>query len=346
MDDIRDTTQLETCLSEWKVAPFRIRQIQEWLWKKGAQTFDEMTNLPLALRQKLIETFTFHKTTIDIERRSTDGTAKFLFSLHDGIRIEGVLIPTETRVTACISSQAGCPLQCTFCATGHLGFIRNLHYAEIFDQYMLMNRKSVALYGKPISNIVYMGMGEPLLNLDHVVRSVELLTGKMGQALSPSRITISTVGLTDGIRALATRALKVGLALSLHSADEVKRLKIMPITRTNRLQELQQALSFFAQKEQSRITIEYLMLRGINDTLADAEKLALFCKAFPVKINIINYNDSCGDFTRSHPETVRQFVAYLERKNLIVNMRQSRGEDIEGACGQLAGRAEDERINP
>ena len=200
-----------------------------------------------------------------------------------------------------------------------------------------MNRKSIEFYGKPISNIVYMGMGEPLLNFDHVVRSVKLLTDKMGQALSPSRITISTVGLADGIRALAAHALKVGLAVSLHCADEDKRLKIMPITRTNRLQELQQAIAFFAQKEQSRITIEYVMLRGLNDTLADAEKLARFCKAFPVKINIISYNAVCSDFAPSYPETVKQFVSHLERKNLIVNVRQSRGQDIKAACGQLAG---------
>ncbi|MDR1346030.1 MAG: 23S rRNA (adenine(2503)-C(2))-methyltransferase RlmN, partial [Bacteroidales bacterium] len=202
MNDIRDTCNLKTTLSEWGEPAFRAKQIEEWLWKKGAQTFGEMYNLPLKLRQKMTETFTFHQTAIVMEQRSKDGTAKFLFALHDDTLIEGVLIPTEARVTACISSQAGCPLQCTFCATGNLGFIRNLHYAEIFDQYMLMNRKSEEFYGRPISNIVYMGMGEPLLNLDNVVRSVELLTGKMGQALSPSRITISTAGVISGIYAL------------------------------------------------------------------------------------------------------------------------------------------------
>jgi len=337
MDDIRNTTQLSTRLQEWNVASFREKQIQEWLWKKGAQSFDDMTNLPFDLRRKMAESFTFHQTVIDIEQRSKDDTTKFLFTLHDLNKVEGVLIPAETRVTACISSQVGCPLQCSFCATGRLGFTRNLHYAEIFDQYMLMNRRSIQLYGRTISNIVYMGMGEPLLNLDHVMRSIEILTSKTGQALSPSRITISTVGLIDGIRTLATRGLKVGLALSLHCANEDKRLKIMPITKTNSLPYLQEALAYFARKEQSRITIEYLMLRGFNDTIADAKKLAIFCKAFPVKINIINYNATNGNFAQSYPETVQQFVTYLESKNLMVFIRQSRGEDIEAACGQLAG---------
>ncbi|MDR2868301.1 MAG: 23S rRNA (adenine(2503)-C(2))-methyltransferase RlmN [Bacteroidales bacterium] len=334
-EDIRDTEQLPIFLKEINEPAFRLKQINEWLWQKGAQTFAEMTNLSAALREKLAAKFSFCQTVIATERRSKDATVKFIFQLHDGLFVEGVLIPSETRVTACISSQVGCPLQCIFCATGAAGFKRNLHYSEIFDQYMLMNRRSVELYGLTISNIVYMGMGEPLLNFDNVVYSIQILTEKWGQALSPSRITVSTVGLVDGIKKLADQQLKVSLALSLHCANELKRIKLMPITRTNRLDDVRKACTYFAEKGNSRITIEYLMLRDETDSLKDAANVALFCRAFPVKINIIEYNTTQSGYTRSSQDTVAQFIEFLESKNMIVNLRRSRGQDIEAACGQL-----------
>ena len=336
-NDIRHISEeeLKEFLIQNNEKAFRIKQINEWLWKKGAHSFEAMHNLPKSLLQKLSENLEFKVTDIDVEVRSHDLTTKFLFRLHDGQKVEGVLIPTETRVTACISSQVGCPLGCAFCATGKMGFIRNLHYTEIFDQFVLMNQKSEEYFGRRISNIVYMGMGEPLLNYDNVMRSIHLLTSPDGQGMSPARITLSTVGVTEGIRRLADDGFPCGLALSLHCADEAKRLKIIPSTKTFTLKKISEALQYFHQKTKERISIEYLLIANENDTLEDAEKLWDFCRPFPVKINLIEYNDNKLSFQKSTAKQMEKFVNFLETKNMVVTVRHSRGQDIEAACGQL-----------
>ena len=322
---------------------FRKKQIYEWLWKKNVLTFEEMGNLSMKLIEKLKEQFTFLKTEIESEVISSDGTSKFIFRLHDGHAIEGVLIPTQSRVTACISSQVGCPLKCAFCATGTMGFIRNLHFSEILDQYALMNRRALELYEIPISNIVFMGMGEPLLNYDNVMQSINLLTSPEGNQLSPSRITLSTVGVVDGIIKMADEGFKPGLAVSVHIPDNLLRSEIMPINRKFPLPELQSALQYFYQKTGQRITIEYVLLQNINDSVKSAERLCAFCRPFPVKINLIEFNETKSRFSKSPRENMIRFKEYLESKNLIVNVRQSRGKDIAAACGQLVKNRKDRK---
>ncbi|MDR2979050.1 MAG: 23S rRNA (adenine(2503)-C(2))-methyltransferase RlmN [Bacteroidales bacterium] len=333
--------ELGLFLKENGESAFRLKQIKEWLWKKGAVCFNEMTNLSVVLREKLTTAFTFQNLTISQELQSCDGTVKFVFTLHDNRKIEGVLIPSPDRVTTCLSSQVGCPLGCQFCATGTMGFTRNLHFTEIWDQFNVMNRKALEYYGKEITNIVYMGMGEPLLNYDNVMMSIQLLSTESGKGMSSSRITLSTVGITKGIRQLADDGFKAGLAISLHSADEEIRKRIMPVTKTNSLVELQNVLRYFVEKTGKRITFEYIMLHGINDSLDDAEKLARYCKSFPVKINIIEYNSTDSFFKGSPQKTVDTFVRFLESRNLIVNIRKSKGQDIRAACGQLVKRVQE-----
>lgn len=337
MKDIRHTTvdELTEFLLQHGEKKFRAGQIQEWLWKRGAQSFAEMTNLSVALRQLLEQNFTFLHTEIARRVQSTDGTAKYLFKLHDDRQVEGVLIPSGNRVTACISSQVGCALKCAFCATGTMGFTRNLHASEIFDQFMLMNREAEQLYGHAISNIVYMGMGEPLMNYENVMESVRLITDPAGPGLSPSRITLSTVGIASGIRRLADDGFKPEVALSLHCADELKRSLRMPITRSNNFAMLQDALRYLHEKTGKRVTIEYLMLKDWNDSVEDARKLFRFCLPFPVKINLIEYNATESGYEKSPEENMQRFVAFLESKNMVVNIRHSRGQDIDAACGQL-----------
>jgi len=340
--DIRETPskKLIEFLQQHNEKSFRAKQLHDWLWKKNVTSFEEMINIPKNLQEKLKENFSFLQTKIAKEVVSVDKTIKFLFSLFDAEQIEGVLIPSQGRVTACVSSQVGCPLKCTFCATGTLGFKRQLHFWEIIDQYVLMNRRAMETFGTPISNIVFMGMGEPLLNYDNVLKSIEILTSPDGNGCSPSRITLSTVGILAGIRKLADDGFKANLAVSLHVADNFKRSALIPVNQTHSLQELQDALRYYVEKTNQRITIEYLLLHNVNDSLEDAEKLCRFCKAFPVKINIIEYNATDAKFQPSTPEKKAAFIAYLESKNLIVNVRQSKGKDIAAACGQLIGRKE------
>jgi 23S rRNA (adenine2503-C2)-methyltransferase len=338
--DIRETSseQLLAFLQKHNEKPFRVKQLNDWLWKKNVYAFHEMINISKNLQENLQENFTFLQTKIAQEVVSVDKTIKFLFALFDGVQIEGVLIPSQGRVTACVSSQAGCALKCSFCATGAQGFTRQLRFWEIIDQYVLMNRRAIEVFGTPISNIVLMGMGEPLLNYNNVLKSIDILTSPEGNGLSLSRITLSTVGITEGIRKLADDGFKANLAVSLHVADQLKRSSLIPANQTNPLPELQDTLRYYVEKTGQRITIEYVLLHNINDSIEDAEKLCRFCKAFPVKINIIEYNATDTHFKPSAPEKKIAFVAHLELKNLIVNVRQSRGKDIAAACGQLAGK--------
>ena len=336
--DIRETSseKLLEFLQSHNEKPFRAKQLHDWLWKKNAISFEEMYNIPKNLQEKLKSHFSFFQTNIEKEVVSFDKTIKFLFHLFDDEQIEGVLIPSQGRVTACVSSQVGCSLKCSFCATGMLGFRRHLRFWEIIDQYVLMNRRSLETFGTTISNIVFMGMGEPLLNYDNVLKAIETLTSPNGNALSPSRITLSTVGIIVGIKKLADDGFKANLAVSLHVADNEKRSQIIPVNQSNSIPELQNALRYYVEKTGQRITIEYVLLQNINDSLEDAEKLCHFCKAFPVKINVIEYNATDTQFQSSIPEKKSAFVFHLESKNLIVNVRQSRGKDIAAACGQLA----------
>lgn len=337
MKDIRELSfdEISDFLLQSGEKKFRAKQIYEWLWRKGIGSFSEMNNIGQQVQQLLNDNFTFHRASIDVEHKSSDKTTKFGFRLHDNKMIEGVLIPTKERVTACVSTQVGCAMHCAFCATGQMGFIRNLHYSEIFDQYILLNHKSIEYFGQGITNIVYMGMGEPLLNFANVMKSIDLLTTKDGIGLSPQRITLSTAGIIEGIRKLADLDFRPGLAISLHSADPKKRIHIMPVTEHNPLDKLQESIKYYHEKTGERITFEYLLLNGINDSLRDAEILASYCRPFPVKINLIEFNATDSPFQRSSEENVQKFIQFLESRNMVVNLRRSRGKDIAAACGQL-----------
>ncbi len=318
---------------------YRAKQIGEWLWKKGVVNFDQISILPVSLREKLIESFTIKSISIDTVVRSEDKTVKLCFVTEDNLKIEGVLIPSSTRTTACISTQAGCPLGCKFCATGQYGFQRNLTTGEIFDQVMMLNMLSQTEHNKPLSNIVIMGMGEPFLNYNATIKAIEHITSPDGLGMSPKRLTLSTSGLVSEIINFADLDCGVQLAISLHSANQSYREKIMPIAKNNTIQDLIKALKYYYEKTKERITIEYLLMDEVNDTLDDAHELANFCKNFPVKINLISYNEVEGiPYKKPSNETVSGFAAFLESKNLIVNVRRSRGNDINAACGQLANK--------
>lgn len=338
MKDLRELeyTELEEFITNIGEKKFRAKQIWEWLWKRGASSLSVMNNIPNSLKDKINENFTFHRTKISESVESSDRSVKFILQLHDGKMVEGVLIPQKERVTACLSTQVGCPLHCAFCATGTMGFIRNLHYSEIIDEYTLLNISAQDIYNQHITNIVFMGMGEPMLNYENTVRAIEILTSPDCFAMSPSRITISTAGVIKGIKALADKNLRCGLAISLHSADPMVRREIMPVSEHNSLSDLQSALSYFHKKTGERITIEYLLLAGVNDSERAAELLARFCRAFPVKVNIIEYNATeNAPFKKSTPQNRENFIGILKRCNMVVNVRMSKGQDIAAACGQL-----------
>ncbi len=318
---------------------FRAKQIYEWLWKKNAQSFVEMSNLPVNFRELLTAEFYIDHIQLSDKQISKDGTVKCAFSIGESQVIEGVLIPTKSRSTACISSQVGCSLSCTFCATGRLKLLRNLSAGEIVDQVVYLNEESLKNHGRGLSNIVYMGMGEPLLNYKNVLKSTELLCSEEGLGISPRRITVSTAGIAKMIKKLGDDEVKFNLALSLHAANDSKRDKIMEINVSNNLAELSEALTYFYEKTGSRITFEYIILKDFNDQPEDAFELAAFAKCVPCKINIIEYNPiDDGNFQQASIEKVNAFAAILESKNMIVNIRRSRGKDIDAACGQLANK--------
>lgn len=316
---------------------YRIRQIFQWLWTKQISSFEEFTNLPKSLRQEL--NTRFYLPTLIIKRKQTakDGTIKIAFELADEKIIEGVLIPEGNRVTACISSQVGCNVGCHFCATGKMGFLRNLSAGEIIFQVKKLNAIAKENYKNHLSNIVFMGMGEPLLNYQNVVRASTILTSKEGLAMSPQRITLSTVGIADKIVKLANENVKFNLAVSLHTASDKIRNTLIPINKSFPLPKLQEAIKYFHTKTGNRVTLEYLLMKNINDSEKDARMLTEFTKAFPCKINVIEYNPVEGfPFQRPEKERFDRFVSYLKSKNLIVMIRRSRGKDIDAACGQLA----------
>lgn len=320
---------------------FRAKQVYEWLWKKAARSFEEMTNLSKTLRAYLNENFVINAITIDFQQKSEDGTVKSRFKLHDEHLIEGVLIPVPEldRVTACVSSQVGCSLACKFCATGFLSRKRNLNGDEIFDQVVLINEQSLKHFNRPLSNIVYMGMGEPLLNYKNVLKSIEHITSPAGLNMSPKRITVSTAGIAKMIRKLADDGTKFNLALSLHAANDEKRNQIMAINETNSLTVLAEALQYYYEKLERKVTYEYIAFNNFNDSLADARELANFCKVIPCKVNIIEYNSVIGvNFIKTTEDRLEIFKSYLEKRGITTTVRRSRGKDIDAACGQLANK--------
>lgn len=316
---------------------FRAKQVYEWLWKKSAHSFEEMTNLSKELRKLLEDKYEIHAVTIDSQQVSKDRTIKFGFRLYDGHLVEGVLIPSKDRMTACVSSQVGCSLSCKFCATGFMERKRNLTGDEIYDQVVLIGRAAMEYYQVPLSNIVYMGMGEPLLNYSGMMYSVDRITSPDGLGMSPQRITVSTAGVAKMIKKLGDDGVRFNLALSLHAANDDKRNEIMPINESNNLDALAEALEYFYQKTGTRVTFEYIVFNNVNDSIDDAAELYRFWKRVPSKINIIEYNPiEFADFINTSEEKLDAFIAYLEKKKVIVNVRRSRGKDIDAACGQLA----------
>lgn len=324
---------------------FRAKQVYEWLWKKSAHSFDSMTNLSLPLRDMLKENFDLNPVTVHQAQLSNDGTIKSAFKLHDGHIVEGVLIPTEDRMTACVSSQVGCSLSCKFCATGYMDRKRNLEAAEIYDQVVLINRQAMERYGIPLTNIVFMGMGEPLLNYANMKEGIRMITSPEGLHMSPRRITVSTAGIAKIIKKLGDDEVKFNLALSLHAANDEKRDRIMPINETNTLEALREALNYYYKKTHNKLTFEYIVFYNFNDTMQDAEELYQFCKRVPAKVNIIEYNPiSEADFKNTEEDRLEMFRKYLEDRGVTVNVRRSRGKDIDAACGQLANKEHEDHL--
>lgn len=339
--DIRalEKEEISVFLKEKGEATFRAKQVWEWLWQKSARSFDDMSNLSKELRALLTEHFVINAVTIDDMQVSGDRTIKCAMKLHDGKVVESVLIPTTSRMTACISSQVGCSLTCKFCATGRLERLRNLNADEIYDQVVLVNNLAKERYNQHLTNIVYMGMGEPLLNYAETLRSVDRICSPDGLGMSPQRITVSTAGIAKMIKKLGDDQVKFNLALSLHAANDEKRNYIMPINESNSLENLAEALNYFYDKTGTRVTFEYIAFRDFNDSITDAEELAQFCRKVPAKVNIIEYNPiDNGEFKQTTIDRLNAFKEHLEKNGVIVNVRRSRGKDIDAACGQLANK--------
>jgi 23S rRNA (adenine2503-C2)-methyltransferase len=319
---------------------FRGNQVYEWLWKKNVHSFDAMTNLSKDLRMFMEEHFSINHIAVDNIQRSTDGTIKNAVKLFDGLVVESVMIPTDSRTTACVSSQVGCAMGCTFCATARLKKQRNLLPDEIYDQVAAISRESELLYGHKLTNIVFMGMGEPLLNYENVMKAIDKITSDEGLAMSPRRITLSTVGIPKMIKRMADEQVKFNLAVSLHSAIDEVRSNMMPVNISNNLDELMESLQYWHQKTGNRITFEYVVWKNINDKPKDIKALVDYCQKVPAKVNLIEYNPiDDGEFEQASPMVIDQYVSALEKNGIIVNIRRSRGKDIDAACGQLANKS-------
>lgn len=341
--DIRkmNAEQLKNAMVKLGEKPFRAKQVYEWLWKRSATSFEDMTNLSKELRAKLEGEFMIRTMTEDVVQESKDGTIKIRYKLHDGHMIEGVLIPTEDRVTACVSSQVGCSLSCKFCATGFMGRLRNLDPAEIYDQVVLLNRTSLRSYGIGLTNVVFMGMGEPLLNYANVMQGIDHVISPEGLHMAAKRITVSTAGIAKMITKMGDDGARVNLALSLHAANDAKRNTIMAINETNNLNALVEALNYFYEKTAGRITFEYILFDKFNDSRADAEELVKLCRKVPgARVNIIEYNNvDKVPFTKTDEDRREDFINFLNRNDVVAKVRLSRGKDIDAACGQLANKA-------
>ena len=318
---------------------FRANQVFDWVWKKSFTDFDSMSNISKETRELLKQYFYFNKLSIDTKQVSKDGTIKCGFKLFDGSIVEGVLIPTKKRMTACISSQVGCSLACSFCATGRLKRMRNLTYDEIYDQVVTINNQSLQYFNRPLSNIVFMGMGEPLMNYNNLVKSIEKISSDKGLNISQKRIVVSTSGIPKMIKKLANENLKVNLALSLHSAIEETRNNIMPFSSKFPLNDIKESLDYWYSKTKRKITFEYIVWRGINDSIEHIDALVNYCKSITSKVNLIEYN-SIGDqdFQSASPNIINLYKNILEKNKITVTIRRSRGKDIDAACGQLANK--------
>lgn len=323
---------------------FRGNQVYEWLWSKSALDFDGMTNLSKETRKLLEENFTINHIEVDRMQKSSDGTIKNAVRLFDGNIVESVLIPTDSRSTACVSSQVGCSLNCAFCATARLKRMRNLNPDEIYDQVVVIDKQSRVYFDRPLSNIVFMGMGEPLMNHRNVLKAIEKITSPEGLNISAKRITVSTSGVPKMIKLIADQDIKFNLAVSLHSAIDETRTQIMPFNEKFPLADLKEALQYWYEKTKRRITYEYLIWDGINDKQEDIDALIDFCHAVPCKVNIIEYNPIDDDqrFRQAPPEVTANYQRALENAGFTVTVRHSRGRDIDAACGQLANKSIDE----
>ncbi len=318
---------------------FRGNQVYEWLWSKGAHSFDDMTNVAKPTREMLNANFVINHIKVDQMQRSSDGTVKNAVRLHDGLVVESVLIPTETRTTACVSSQVGCSLDCNFCATARLKRMRNLNPDEIYDQVLSIDKESRLYHGHPLSNIVFMGMGEPLMNYNNVIKAIDKITSPEGLGMSPKRITVSTSGIPKMIKKMADDEVKFKLAVSLHSAIDEIRARIMPFSENFPLADLREALQYWYAKTKSKITYEYVVWKDINDNKASVDALVKFCKYVPCKVNLIEYNPiDDGEFQQASEESIHAYIKALEANDIIVKVRRSRGKDIDAACGQLANK--------
>jgi len=339
--DIRslDLVDIKKFCQENNMKPYVSNQVYSWLWNNFSSSFSQMSNLSKSNREIFNENFSINKITQDFEERSDDGTIKMRFKLYDGNFVEGVLIPQNTRMTACISSQVGCSLSCKFCATGTMGRTRNLSAGEIYDQVVAIANKCKEVYNLPLTNIVYMGMGEPLLNYRNVIKSIHFITSSEGLEMSYKRVTLSTSGIAKMIKRLADDNVKVNLALSLHAASEELRNSIMPIGGSNSLDDIRDALKYYFSKTKRKVTYEYVLLNEVNDSIKDAENLYKFTKHIPSKVNLIEYNTVDGlGFDRSSDKNTDLFMNYLDAKRVNVGLRRSRGKDINAACGQLANK--------
>ncbi len=329
--------QLRSFFADRGYRAFRGNQVYEWLWKKGAHRFEDMTNLSLELREALSREFEINHIEVDRMQRSSDGTIKNAVRLHDGLVVESVLIPVEERTTACVSSQVGCSLDCRFCATARLKRMRNLNPDEIYDQVVVIDRQSRLYFSRPLSNIVFMGMGEPLMNYQNVMKAIERITAEDGLGMAPRRITVSTSGVPKIIRKMADEKPRFNLAVSLHSAIDETRTRIMPFNEKMPLSELREAIAYWYEQTRSRVTYEYVVWEGVNDQPRDIRALLDFCKAAPCKVNLIEYNPiEGGSFHQASEEALDAYVRALEGAGITVTVRRSRGKDIDAACGQLA----------
>ena len=339
--DIRALTkeQLRNFFEEKGDKAFRGNQVYEWLWNKGAHSFEDMTNISKTTRQMLEENFVINHIKVDQMQRSSDGTIKNAVRLHDDLVVESVLIPTPKRTTACVSSQVGCSLDCRFCATARLKRMRNLNPDEIYDQVVAIDNESRHYYNRPLSNIVFMGMGEPLMNYNNVIKAIDMITSDEGLGMSPKRITLSTSGVPKMIKKMADDQVRFKLAVSLHSAIDEVRTSIMPFNTTFPLEDLREALEYWYDKTKSRVTYEYVVWKGINDRQQDIDALVKFCTYIPCKVNLIEYNPiDDGEFQQASDAAVNNYINALESRGFVVNVRRSRGKDIDAACGQLANK--------
>jgi 23S rRNA (adenine2503-C2)-methyltransferase len=333
-------SELENYFEEMGEKKFRTKQVYEWLWQKHAHSFEAMTNLSKELRTKLAEHFILPALRVDATQYSADGTVKSRFKTVDNHLVEGVLIPTDERKTACVSSQIGCSLSCKFCATGYMDRKRNLDFDEIYDEVVLINQQSERVYNKKLTNIVFMGMGEPLLNYKNVLKAIGMITSPEGLGMSPRRITVSTAGVAKMIRQLGDDQVRFKLALSLHAANDTKRNEIMPINETNNLKALIDAMNHFYKQTGNEITFEYILFKDFNDTLNDADELIKIYRQVPADlVNIIEYNPiDMATFRKPDENVVESFMQYLEKNRVNARLRRSRGKDIDAACGQLANK--------